>query len=358
MEGERIGPYEIVHVAEGGMGTVYFVNNPYDEPPDALTPNLLVLKTLKDGYLHHKRTRARFEHEALTWVRLMANAPRDVNVVKAHRVETYTNRPYIVMEYVGPNLRGWFKLVREEMGQLLTEESLSLAIQVCDGMAYLGEQLKGFVHRDIKPENVLVKWDQRFGLTERRWIKITDLGLSKVLDEYEVGSKNRHVPEGHLATKTGPLGTHYYMSPEQRVNAKLVSATSDIYSFGIMLFEMLGIAGDFETAQWSNIMNRLADELPENRALTPKSINPDVPEELNHVVMKCLERNPEDRYPDFWTLGTTLRSIHSEPIHMRMNNRLSDLEVLHEQAFSLANLGKYEEAGELFDRIIQLLSFS
>jgi tetratricopeptide (TPR) repeat protein len=255
-------------------------------------------------------------------------------------------------------------MIWERMGLAAMIESLMLATQICDGMAYIGKQLGSFVHRDLKPENVLVKHDQRFDIDTRRVVKITDLGLAKALDEYEDDTAASGTSEGSktaLSTPTGfPLGSHYYMSPEQRIHAKSARVTSDIYSFGIMLFEMLTVAKDAKSPQWHNLMQRLAEELPENRELTPRSINPYIPEALDRMVMKCLERAPENRYPDFSTLRFVLRQVTEtigygvEPVQIRFTGDRSDLDLLFDRATSLANLDSYEEAGDYLDEVIQL----
>ena len=135
--GDKIGPYEIIEVIEGGMGIVYIVNDPYREPPDNMTPNALVLKTLKDKYLRSESASARFVREARTWISLMENAPDDVNVVKAYEIVRYFGKPYIVMEYVGPSLRYWLVNYpgRASPAEVLSS-GLRLASGICNGMVY------------------------------------------------------------------------------------------------------------------------------------------------------------------------------------------------------------------------------
>lgn len=352
-ESRKIGPYEIVQVLEGGMGLIYFARDPLDRAMDSLAPALVVLKTLKTEFLNVPGLVKRFEREARTWIRLMDFAPEGVNVVKPYRIEKYNNQLYIVMEYVGANLRGWTRHVVRQLGFFPVQECAALLTHVCDGLDYLNRQLPGFVHRDLKPENILVMSDPRYELFVRRWAKVSDLGISTISlhSQLDRDAAQPSALGAHGGTDVRVLGTRYYMSPEQRTGDTTITPASDIYSLGIMLFEMLCFAKHFGDSHWRREMTRLAKDLPTDRRLTPRAINSEVPEQLDRIVMKCLEECPRDRYQSFFILGKDLRATSDEPVYLQFRSRTSPNGVLHDKAISLASLGDYAGARELLDRL-------
>jgi hypothetical protein len=252
--GERLHDrWEIYNILKGGMGIVYIV---YDQ--EFYEP--FAVKTFQDEVFSRSPDIAeRFTREALTWINLDSHP----NVVQARMVHHIQGKPYLFLEYVsGGDLSQWIGTPR------LTKnlpQALHFALQFCDGMNYAIS--KGLsVHRDIKPQNCLVTQDDV--------LKITDFGLAKVFDNTEahgeeplkapdmrpqeragilgrlltkgrgksVGSNRfHHVDRGRLSvSRTGMgAGTVTHMAPEQFDDAKHVDLRADIYSFGVMLFQMI-----------------------------------------------------------------------------------------------------------------------
>jgi eukaryotic-like serine/threonine-protein kinase len=213
--------WEIHKILRGGMGIVYIV---YDHE----IPNAYAAKTFQDElFARNPATAERFTQEALTWINLDAHQ----NVTHAQFAQTIQGKPYLFLEYVsGGDLGGWIGTPRltEDLPQVLR-----FAIQFCDGMTHA--LLKGIrAHRDIKPQNCL--------LTHDGTRKITDFGLVKVFDDASLVDTDMPNLESLSVglTRTGmAAGTCTHMAPEQFDDAKQVGVGADIYSFGVMLHQML-----------------------------------------------------------------------------------------------------------------------
>lgn len=358
-EGDLIGgQYEILSIRKGGMGIVYLTQDKEEIPVDNITPYGTALKTFHDRYLKSDRAIERFKREALTWVKL-SEISGLINIVKAFNVIEHYGKPFIVLEYVtGPNLGQWMKFYHKELEYVLIEKCVDIAKQFCNGMMQAHKKIPGIVHRDIKPANILIKerpQGYEFG-DYPEILKITDWGLVKVLDEIDSISppnKNRKTS----LTETGwELGTYLYRSPEQTLDSKSVTLSSDIYSFGIVLFEILTVGRKYESDEWHQFMNLLIKELPENRAFSPKKFNDKIPNELNTFIMKCLEKYPDKRFNSFEEMIQQLNRMSSPYAHgipFSMKGK-SEIEKLVDQGLTLANLGKSEEAIDCFDKIIKI----
>lgn len=229
--GERIeNRWEIHDILGGpgrsGMGVVYVV---YEHEFHAA----YAAKTFQDAVIAGSRPFAeRFRQEALTWVNFDAHE----NVTEAHFVYNIAGKPYLFLEYVeGGDLGRWVGTPRltEDLPQVLR-----FALQFCDGMTHALS--KGVTaHRDVKPQNCLI--------TQDKTLKVTDFGLAKLFD----GDAPAEMPQPHGArpglSRTGAAaGTATHMAPEQFDDAKHVDVRADIYSFGVMLFQMLTGALPFE----------------------------------------------------------------------------------------------------------------
>ena len=314
--------YEVKAVLGGGMGDVYIAL-------DADWNQLFAIKTFKDEYLGSEEAINRFMREAETWVDL----ERHTNIVFANFVQKIPKeygKPYIFLEFIygdesyGLDLRGY-------IGHLDIPQTLDFAIQFCTGMCYALEKFPDLVHRDIKPDNVMI--------TNDRIAKITDFGLVKTLDESKIEIREiKETETKEISSSTfrtdprakGGFGTLHYMPPEQ-FNTPKVDTRADIYSFGVMLYEMLTGKRPFysETEgylvkHWRELTpeeikdskNKICreyeekhkKEIPEN----PKTINHTIPDVLDTPVMKCLEKKPEDRYLCFKDLQNDLIEIYNE----------------------------------------------
>ena len=256
--GTRLGPYEILAlIGSGGMGEVY-------KARDTRLDRLVAVK------VSHERVSDRFAHEARAVAAL--NHP---NIVALYDV----GENYIVTELVeGESLRN---------AQLTPRRVLEVAAQVADGLA--AAHALGIAHRDIKPENVMLARDGR--------AKILDFGLAR---HYAAGGPDD-------ATRTLPgtvLGTVGYMSPEQ-VRGQDADHRSDVFSFGLMLYEMLSgrraFAGDTSAEVMTAILKEDPPELP-----------PSIPSARREIVRHCLEKDPEARFQSAKDLSFALRSQLTE----------------------------------------------
>jgi eukaryotic-like serine/threonine-protein kinase len=271
MIGAIISHYKILEkLGGGGMGVVY-------KAEDTSLKRIVALKFLPPELTSDQQARSRFLHEAQA-----ASKIDHPNICAVHDIgETDDGQTYIVMSYYeGETLKK--KIAR---GRLKVEQALELTTQIADGLAKA--HAADIIHRDVKPANVLVTKD---GIA-----KILDFGLAKLKGETKL-------------TQTGAtVGTLSYMAPEQ-VQGQETDARSDIWSLGVVLYEMLtGIPpfkGEHEGALLYEIMS--ADPPP----LT--AIIPDADPELQQFVMRCLEKDPEERYQAVKDVSVDCRRIKRE----------------------------------------------
>ena len=251
--GSQVSHYRIIEkIGEGGMGVVY-------KATDTKLDRTVALKFLPPHLLCDADARARFEHEAKA-----ASALNHPNIATIHEIDEVEGQCFIAMEY----LEGGSLKARMEK-PLSIAETLNLAIQIGEGLDAAHQS--GVVHRDMKPDNIM--------LTRRGTAKIMDFGLAKLRGVTRL-------------TKTGTtLGTLRYMSPEQ-IQGKEVDRRSDIFSFGVVLYEMvtgnLPFKGEYEAAVFYSILNETPDPLARYRA--------DVPEGIQRIVDKALAKDISERY--------------------------------------------------------------
>jgi eukaryotic-like serine/threonine-protein kinase len=265
--GTRLGPYEILSaLGAGGMGEVW-------KARDTRLNRLVAIKA------SHSRFSERFEREALAIAAV--NHP--------HVCSLYDVGPdYLVMEYVeGEWLRGPVPLAR----------ALALADQILDALD--AAHRKGIVHRDLKPGNIL--------LTESG-VKVLDFGLAKVEDAPPVDSRSRVETQGAALTAEGSmLGTLPYMSPEQ-VEGRQADARSDIFAFGVVLYELIAGTRPFTGETQANLVASILKEEP--RPLF--EMQPRTPRGLAEVVRTCLEKDPEKRWQSARDVRHALRWTAAE----------------------------------------------
>ncbi|TET66359.1 MAG: hypothetical protein E3J45_06635, partial [Candidatus Zixiibacteriota bacterium] len=318
-EGTIVGHYKIIEkIGAGGMGEVYLAE-------DTELRRKIALKFLPPHLCQDEGCRSRFKREAQA-----AAVLEHPNIVTIHEVSEHQGRPYIVMQYVeGKSLRD---IIKEK--ELPLDEIVDLAIQICDGLSKAHEA--GVIHRDIKPSNICIGSDGR--------PKILDFGLAAVQ-----GSE-------HL-TKTGStLGTIGYMSPEQ-VKGEKVNHCSDIFSMGIVLYEMITGQRPFKGESEAAIIYSIVNEEPEPLA----KYKSDIPEELQQVVDKALAKDIDERYQTIDDLMEDLRLVKSgqEVLHAppavaaKRRPKVKSLAVLY-----LKNLGaaddEYLSYGITEDLIVDL----
>jgi serine/threonine protein kinase len=268
--------YEIVEkLGEGGMGVVYKARDPRLQ-------RLVALKVLPADRSSDPVRRARFLREARAAATL--NHP---HIVTVHDIASEGGVDFIVMEHVSGDALS--KLIPER--GLPVGEALRVGIQVADALA--AAHAAGVVHRDLKPANVMIAGDGR--------AKVLDFGLATLESEGGDGAPERLTCEG------GVVGTIAYMSPEQSLGEP-ADARSDMFSFGLVLYEMLSGAAPFKgrsTAEHFHLLNYTSP--PPVRVARPA-----VPEALERVVMKALERQPEARFVDMREIERELRRLAAE----------------------------------------------
>ena len=271
---KNIGPYQLLsQIGQGGSGDVYLA-------VDTRLDRKVALKLMAADFTGDTERISRFRQEARTTSTL--NHP---NIVTIFEIGEADNRHYIATEYVeGETLRA-----RLASHFLETKETLSIATQLVDALAAAHDA--GIIHRDIKPENIIVRRD---GL-----VKVLDFGIAKLT------SPNANAHADHLTTRTGMvLGTAAYMSPEQARGQK-VDHRTDIFSVGVLLFEMLSGQKPFEGETWSDVMAAVLVKEPPRL----DSIAPQVSAALRRIVERCLEKTPEKRFQSAGDLGFALREF-------------------------------------------------
>jgi serine/threonine protein kinase/tetratricopeptide (TPR) repeat protein len=262
------GRYEIIErLGTGGMGTVYRVE-------DKKIHEDVALKLIKPEIAADKKTIERFSNE-LKVARKIAHR----NVCKMYDIGESEGAHFITMEYVpGEDLKSFMRRAK----QLSIPTVISIAKQICGG---LDEAHKlGIVHRDLKPSNIMIDKDAN--------VHIMDFGIARSVKAEGI-------------TGTGVMiGTPEYMSPEQ-VESKVVDQRSDLYSLGVILYEMVAGRVPFEGETPLSIARKHADEKPPD----PKSINPQISDDLSHLILRCLEKEKESRYQSAEELITELGNI-------------------------------------------------
>jgi len=271
MIGQTISHYRILEkLGEGGMGVVY-------KAEDTKLNRHVALKFLSSQFLGTPEAKARFATEARA-----AAALDHPNICAVHEIDEVDGHMFITMTYVdGESLRE-----KIERGPIKLQELLAWGIDIARGLQEAHE--KNIVHRDIKSANVMV--------TGKGQAKITDFGLARLADSTQV-------------TKTGTtLGTAAYMSPEQ-VAGERVDRRSDIWSLGVILYEMLAgrlpFRGDHEQAVAYQILHEEADPIT--------ALRTGVPMGLERIVNKCLEKDESNRYQHVDDLLVDLRNLDRTP---------------------------------------------
>jgi Tol biopolymer transport system component/predicted Ser/Thr protein kinase len=280
--GQRIGHYKILSLlGAGGMGEVYLAQ-------DTKLGREIALKLLPARFTTDGNRLRRFEQEAR-----VASALNHPNICMIHEVgETEDDRHYIAMEYVdGVPLRQ-----RMTEARLKLSEVLDVAVQVVSGLAAAHEVR--VVHRDVKPENIMLRHDG--------YVKVLDFGLAKLTEQ---PTTDVTTPAGaRVKTDTGVvMGTSRYMSPEQ-ARGLSVDARTDIWSLGVVLYEMAACRVPFEGATTSDVIVSILEGEPPPLA----QFSPEAPAELQRIISKTLNKDREQRYQTAKDLLIDVRSLKQD----------------------------------------------
>lgn len=279
MIGEFLSHYEIVEkIGAGGMGEVYRARDPR-------LGREVAIKVLPSSLSQNMDRLARFEQEARATGTL--NHP---NVLAIYDVGSDRGVPFLVTELLtGETLRE-----RIDSGSLTRRKALECAAQIADGLA--AAHGKNIIHRDLKPDNVFITRDGH--------VKILDFGLAKLTEPDPTDSISTESPTEGLTAAGMVVGTPGYMSPEQ-LHGGSVDLRSDIFSFGIMLYEMISGHRPFVGSTTAEVTASIMRDDP-----APLSgEHRDVPPTLDRLVRQCLEKSPDDRFESAHDLAHTLRAV-------------------------------------------------
>ena len=282
--GTRLGRYEILSViGVGGMGEVYRAR-------DTSLKRDVAVKILPERFLADVARLARFQREAEVLASL-----NHLNIASIYALERADGVQALVMELV----EGEDLAERIAHGAIPLDEALPIVEQIAEALAAAHEQ--GIIHRDLKPANIMVRAD---GV-----VKVLDFGLAKALE----AERGMAPSGGEAPTVTSPgkmtavgvfLGTLAYMPPEQVLGEEL-DARSDIFSFGVTIYEMATGTLPFKGPTWIAVMNEILNKPP----LSPSSINSEIPPWLDRVIGKALEKDRAVRYQTVSDLAIDLKRI-------------------------------------------------
>jgi serine/threonine protein kinase len=335
--GDVIGnKFEIIDIlGKGGCGIVYQV---YAKE----TGDVGALKTFLDKYLTDVAVRERFKKEATVWV----NLDKHPYIVTAHFVDEISGRLFIGIEYIEPPDGGWNTLDDYlKYQQVDYVQGLKWAIQFCHGMEHaISKGVKA--HRDIKPANIMI--------SNNKTVKISDFGLAGFIDasaDIKVSVAQNIQSVNHQTMLNVGMGTPTHMSPEQFINAAGCDERSDIYSFGVVLYQIAsGGRLPFYTdnlSQFWQILQYLQSE---------KEV-PRLKSKLDEIIYRCMKKKSDERFQSFLELRKELEFLlkmeTGEIVVVPSGSEISATE-LNSKGFSLNNIGRYEEAIDCLDKAISM----
>lgn len=276
-KGQKINDrYEIIRsIGEGGMANVYLGY-------DTILERNVAIKILRGDLSNDEKFVRRFQREALS-----ASSLAHPNIVEMYDVGEDDGVYYIVMEYIeGKTLKQLLK----KRGNLTLSESIDIMLQLTDGMAHAHDSY--IIHRDLKPQNIMIKDDGQ--------IKITDFGIAMALNSTQLTQTN------------SVMGSVHYLPPEQ-ASGKRPTTKSDIYSIGIIFYELLSGSLPFKGDNAVEIaLKHMRDPLPNLR-----DDNPAIPQSIENIILKSTAKNPMNRYDD-------VRSMHDDLLTALSEDRMDE----------------------------------
>ena len=276
-KGQKInGRYEIIKsIGEGGMANVYLAY-------DTILDRNVAIKVLRGDLANDEKFVRRFQREALS-----ASSLSHPNIVAMYDVGEDNGLYYIVMEYVeGKTLKQLLK----KRGSLTLSEAIDIMLQLTDGMAHAHDSY--IVHRDLKPQNIMIQDDGQ--------IKITDFGIAMALNSTQLTQTN------------SVMGSVHYLPPEQAAG-KGTTIKSDIYSMGIIFYELLTGELPFKGDSAVEIaLKQMKEPLPDVHKL-----NNDIPQSIENIILKSTAKNPKNRYDD-------AKSMHNDLLTALNDDRINE----------------------------------
>ncbi len=254
--GENVGPYRLIEkLGKGGMATVFKAYHPSLD-------RYVAIKALHPAFMEHPGFLDRFEREAKVVAKL-----EHPNIVPIYDFSEHEDRPYLVLKYVqGETLKA-----RLEKSKLTYKESRHIFRVISSALAYAHQE--GVLHRDVKPSNVLL--DKTGG------VYLADFGLARIAETSQTTLSGQMM-----------MGTPHYISPEQAKGLGNLDSGTDIYSLGVMMYELLVGEVPFQAdTPFSVIHDHIYSPLP-----LPRDMNPDLNEEIERAILKALAKKREDRY--------------------------------------------------------------
>ena len=279
--GQRVGDYEVLALlGSGGMGRVYKVRNIISNREEAM-------KILLPDYASEPELAARFMSE----IRTLASLEHP-NIAQLRTAFQYENQLVMIMEFVeGTTLETLASQTR-----IPIDRAIDFSTQVLSALNYAHS--RGVTHRDIKPANIMI--------TSHGLVKLTDFGIAKSANDMQL-------------TRPGTtMGSVYYMSPEQ-VRGGTVDARSDIYSFGVTLYEMLTGRKPFQADTSYSVLNAQLNEAP----TPPAEINPSLSPELNNIVLRAMVKNPDGRFRTADEFRNALKDLQGQPQPVQQTLRVT-----------------------------------
>ncbi len=276
-KGQKINDrYEIIRsIGEGGMANVYLGY-------DTILDRDVAIKILRGDLSNDEKFVRRFQREALS-----ASSLAHPNIVEMYDVGEDNGLYYIVMEYIdGKTLKQLLK----KRGSLTLSEAIDIMLQITDGMAHAHDSY--IIHRDLKPQNIMIKDDGQ--------IKITDFGIAMALNSTQLTQTN------------SVMGSVHYLPPEQ-ASGKGCTTKSDIYSIGIIFYELLSGSLPFKGDNAVEIaLKHMRDPLPSLR-----DDNPAIPQSIENIILKATAKNPKNRYAD-------VKSMHDDLLTALDDDRMDE----------------------------------
>jgi serine/threonine protein kinase/Tol biopolymer transport system component len=288
MIAKTLSHYELLApIGEGGMGVVY-------RAVDTRLGRPVAIKLIRHEGAIRPESKKRFVHEARA-----ASALNHPHIVTIYDIGDDGGVDFIAMEYVAGRSLGQVL----ERDRLSVDDALKFAVQIADALA--AAHAAGIVHRDLKPANIMV--------SDRESVKVLDFGLAKLTesassDRGDGSTTDTRAEEGSLHTEEGRiLGTAAYMSPEQ-AEGRPADARSDVFSFGVVLYEMVTGRRPFAGATKVSLLAAVRTSEPE----APGRVVPGLPSDLDRIVARCLRKRPERRWQSMADLKVALEDLREE----------------------------------------------